>query len=277
MDKTGIIWTEKTWNPVTGCKQITSGCAYCYAKTIAERMRGQAFPNGFGLTYRPHRLNEPYRWKEPTLAFVNSMSDLFWEEITDEYRDRVLDVIEDNPQHQFQVLTKRHDVMLRYAKRRKLPANFWAGVTIEDAKNYALRIEALRKVDAEIRFISFEPLIGDIGQSLDLSAIQWVITGGESGTHLWHPKLMEQRALVLYDRDVKKWLPKPHAVDWIRRIRDNAIINGTAYFHKQWGGSYPEAAGRVLDGRTWNEMPRYPGDKTEIDNAYLRKLEGATL
>ncbi len=273
MDKTGIIWTEKTWNPVTGCKQITSGCAYCYAKTIAERMRGAAFPNGFDLTLRPHRLREPMKWKEPTLAFVNSMSDLFWEEVTDDYRDKVLDVIEATPQHEYQVLTKRHHELLRYSKRRKLPGNFWAGVTIEDAKNYRERIDALKSVDAEIRFVSFEPLIGDIGDELDLSGIQWVITGGESGTHLWNQKLMSMRALVTYDRGQKKWLPKPSGIEWVRRIRDNALANGTAFFHKQWGGSYPEAAGRILDGRTWNEMPRYPGAKKEIDNAYLRKLE----
>jgi protein gp37 len=134
MNETGIIWTEITWNPVTGCELITSGCAFCYAKTLAEQRRGPAFPNGFELTLRPHKLRDPIRIKEPSLIFVNSMSDLFWEQIDDAYRDRVLDTIEQTPRHQYQVLTKRPDVMLRYSRRRRLPSNFWAGVTIEEQK-----------------------------------------------------------------------------------------------------------------------------------------------
>lgn len=272
-DKTGIIWTETTWNPMSGCQKVSEGCKFCYAETIANQYSKKAFPNGFGLTKRPHKLREPFGWKEPTLCFVNSMSDLFWEELDDDYRNRVIDVIEQTPQHEYQVLTKRPENMLKFSKKRKLPANFWAGTTIENERNLH-RLEIIKEIDAEIRFISFEPLIGDLGNNYNLDGIDWVITGGESGTHMWQEKWQKARGLVTYNRLIKKWEVKEECKDWIRDILAKCRTSGTHFFHKQWGGSYPEAAGRELDGKTYNEIPRLPGQKKEINNAYLKHLEG---
>ena len=148
MNQTSIAWTDYSWNPTSGCVKVTEGCKFCYAETIAEKFRGgRAFPNGFDLTYRPHKLREPFTLK-PSRIFVNSMSDLFWESIDDTYRDQVLDVIEPPLQHQYQVLTKREGELLRYSRRRALPANFWAGVTVESTRTVA-RVEVLRQVPAE--------------------------------------------------------------------------------------------------------------------------------
>lgn len=273
MDKTGIIWTEKTWNPMSGCQKISAGCRFCYAETIAKNYSGKAFPNGFDLTYRPHKLREPFGWKEPTLCFVNSMSDFFWEKVSDEYRDKMLDVIKSNPQHEFQVLTKRPEVMKAYFSSRKVPSNFWCGVTVEN-QEAMYRIDILKEIDSEIRFVSAEPLIGPLTE-LNLEGIQWIITGGESGNHLWQEKHAKKRGLVVYDRSIKKWLVKSESAEWIRNIRDEAFRSGTSFFHKQWGGNYPEAAGRTLDGQTYNEFPRLPGEKTKVANDYLDKLEAA--
>lgn len=276
MNETGIIWTESTWNPVSGCEKITSGCAFCYAHTLAENKRGgSAFPVGFDLTLRPHKLNEPIKQLRrvgPSLIFVNSMSDMFWEAISDEYRDRMVDVMERTPEHEYQVLTKRPEEMLRYSRRRRLPANFWAGVTIEDQKNLA-RIDVLRQVDASIRFVSAEPLLGplDFGPQ-GLASIDWIITGGESGNHLVDPKLRRMRGLADFDRnrpEGERWFPMPDRIQWVRDIRDQALASGTKLFHKQWGGLYPKSAGRDLDGRTWDEFPRLPGQKTQIANRFL--------
>ena len=254
MNDTAINWTEKTWNPASGCTQVTEGCKFCYAQTLAERYRGTpAFPNGFDLTIRPHKLKEPYRLKEPSLIFVNSMSDLFWEAIPDDYRDQIVDVIEATPQHQYQVLTKRPENMLTYSKRRKLPANFWAGTTIESPRT-AHRMDTLRQIDAEIKFLSIEPLLG-FWQRPDFTGIQWVITGGESGTHLQDAKTCERRGLVM--KVFGKWTAVPEKQDWIREIRDACLQSGTAFWHKQWGGPVPHSAGRELDGRTWDELPKY--------------------
>lgn len=271
MNETGIIWTEATWNPVSGCKKITSGCAFCYAHTLAENKRGgAAFPVGFDLTIRPHKLREPGKLKTPSLIFVNSMSDMFWDEIGDDYRDRMVDVIESTPQHQYQVLTKRAENLLRYSRRRKLPPNFWAGVTIEDQAN-AHRARVLQEVEAEIRFISFEPLLGDVTLA-DWSGIHWIITGGESGQHLLDPKLRELRGLVDLNPDApsaQRWTAREDRIPWVRNLRDQAVGAGVKLFHKQWGGLYPKSAGRLLDGRTWDEFPRLPAGKTAIDNRFL--------
>lgn len=271
MNETGIIWTEATWNPMSGCKKITSGCAYCYAETLAENKRGgAAFPVGFDLTIRPHKLREPLKLREPSLIFVNSMSDMFWEQVSDAYRDQMVDVMEATPQHEYQVLTKRADELLRYSRRRKLPPNFWAGVTIEDQKN-ADRAKVLQDVDAEIRFISAEPLLSDL--TLDSWAgISWVITGGESGMHLLDPKLRELRGLATLDRSRPKgaqWQPRQDRMPWVRNIRDQAVAAGVKLFHKQWGGLYPKSAGRDLDGRTWDEFPRLPGSRVTSNNRFL--------
>lgn len=276
MNQTGIIWTEATWNPFSGCQKISQGCKHCYAFTFAENKRGTpAFPNGFDLTIRPHKLNEPFKLKTPTLIFANSMSDLFWDKVPEDYRNKVVDVIEQTPQHEYQVLTKRPEAMLEYSRKRKLPPNFWAGVTIEDAKNL-YRMDILRQVEAEIRFVSFEPLIGQL-PGMDMSGISWAITGGESGTHMWKVEECEKRGLVTYDRTTKKWIPRADRVEWIREIRDTCLEQGVKFFHKQWGGSYPEAAGRELDGRFWTEIPRLPGQRTRIDNEYLDWIESGKV
>lgn len=259
MNNTGIIWTEYTWNPVSGCVKVSAGCKFCYAETMAERHKGtSAFPNGFGLTIRPHKLKEPYKLKEPSLIFVNSMSDLFWEEIDEDYRDKIVDVIEDTPQHEYQVLTKRPDIMLAYSKRRKLPGNFWAGVTIENQKTLD-RIKILQDVDAEIRFISFEPLLEDLEFDYDLQDIHWVITGGESGVHMLEEKWQKLRGLVLRDQITGKMIVNQERVQWIRNILTQCRKYDTDFFHKQWGGKFPKSCGRELDGEEYDEIPRLPG------------------
>ena len=232
MNETGIIWTEATWNPMSGCQKISAGCKHCYAFTLAENKRGTpAFPNGFDLTIRPHKLKEPFKLKEPTLIFTNSMSDLFWDRVPEDYRNQIVDVIEQTPRHEYQVLTKRPEAMLEYSRRRKLPANFWAGTTIENEKSLH-RLDILKQVDAEIRFISFEPLIGEL-PDMDLTGIDWVITGGESGTHMWDKDECEKRGLVFYDKSVKTWFPREDRMDWVRKIRDICIRDGVKFFHKQ--------------------------------------------
>lgn len=279
MNDTGIIWTERTWNPFSGCQKISQGCKYCYAFTLAEQKRGTpAFPNGFDLTLRPHKLKEPFKLKEPTLIFANSMSDLFWDQVPDEYRHKVIDVIEQTPQHEYQVLTKRPDIMLEFSRRRKLPPNFWAGVTIEDQKAKNERLHIIRQVEAEVRFISMEPLISRIDlQDGELDGISWVITGGESGNHLWDGNICEARGLVRYNRTAKKWEVREDRADWVRHIRDHCTKSGVKFFHKQWGGNYPEAAGRLLDGKFWTEIPRLPGQRTKISNEYLDLIESGKL
>jgi protein gp37 len=252
MNNTGIIWTEKTWNPVSGCKEVSEGCKFCYAKTLAENKRGTpAFRNGFDLTVREHKLTEPFKIKTPTIIFVNSMSDLFWDEIPESYRDKIVDVIEQTPQHQYQVLTKRPELMLKYSERRRLPDNFWAGTTVENERQTE-RIDILRKVRAKIRFLSIEPLIGAI-ETTNFDNIHWVITGGESGVHLYNESVRERRGLVSYID--KQWDVREDRADWVRSIRDACITQDVRLFHKQWGGATSKSAGRLLDGRTWDEFP----------------------
>jgi protein gp37 len=195
------------------------------------------------------------------------MSDLFWDQIPESYRDQIVDVIEATPQHEYQVLTKRAEEMLRYSRRRKLPPNFWAGVSIEDQAR-AFRADVLRQVDTEIRFVSAEPLLGPL--VLDWSGIHWCISGGESGRHLLDPKLCAKRALV--DRAGQgRWTVREDRMPWVRSLRDQCLSAGVKFFHKQWGGLSPKSAGRLLDGRTWDEFPRLPGDKQAITNPHLRK------
>jgi len=260
MNETAIAWTTLTWNVFSGCIKVDEGCKHCYAETLAEQKRGtRAFPNGFDLTLRIHKLREPLRVREPSLIFVNSMSDLFLSEqdgVTDALRDQILDVIEQCPQHEFQVLTKRVGELLRYSRRRPLPPNFWAGVTVASPRNYD-RVDTLRQVDAEVRFLSVEPLLHDL-EDLDVSGLQWVITGGESGLHLRDPRILAKRGLAERGPD-GRWCARAARVPWVRRIRDRCLAGGVAFFHKQWGGVRPHSAGRELDGRTWDQFPRLPG------------------
>lgn len=288
MNETKIIWTEHTWNPNSGCVVLSEGCKFCYAKTLAESKRGTpAFPAGFDLTIRPHKLKEPGRIKKPTLIFVNSMSDLFWDQIPESYVDRIIDVIRETPQHQYQVLTKRPERMRDYfAKLREVPPNFWAGTTIESNRHVG-RADILRDVPAEVRFISAEPLLSGL-PDLDLTGIHWVISGGESGIHLMNESTRNRRALVdrtLDDRrQYQGWVPREDRVPWVRDLRDLCLstplqhgrnlapgLDHVAFFHKQWGGVRPTSGGRTLDGRTWDEFPRYPTSGDLWDNAALRK------
>jgi len=260
LNKTAIAWTEATWNVWSGCRKISPGCKFCYAHTFAENKRGTlAFPNGFDLTHRPHKLEDVMRLKRPTLIFVNSMSDFFLSDAEfylesgtmDARRDAVLDVMEQTP-HQYQVLTKRPDEMLRYSRRRKLPTNFWAGVSV-DVQHFASRVDVLRQIDTEIRFISAEPMLTHL--DLDLAGVDWVIGGGESGMHLYRSEVCQKRGLAEYDRALHQWRPRPDRYHWAQSLRDQCVARNVRFFWKQWGGAFPMSAGRELDGQKWSEIP----------------------
>jgi protein gp37 len=228
-----IEWTEATWNPVTGCNQVSPGCAHCYAKTFAERWRGipgHAYEQGFDLRLWPERLEVPLRWRKPKTIFVNSMSDLFHEDIPFEYIESVFDTMRAAHWHTFQVLTKRHDRLVALAPRLLWPPNVWMGVTIEN-RRFVHRADGLREVDAAVRFVSAEPLLGPL-DGLDLTGIHWLIAGGESG-------------------------PGHRRIDpeWARVLRDQCARDGTAFFFKQWGGARPKSNGRELDGRLHDAYP----------------------
>jgi len=236
-DGTTIEWTDATWNPVTGCTKISPGCDHCYAERFSERfrgVRGHPFEAGFDLTLRPERLEQPLRWREPRMIFVNSMSDLFHKEIPKDFVERVFDTMERARWHTFQVLTKRSSLMRNFLRMRygsgRGPAHMWFGVSVEDGSR-ASRIRHLRQAPARVRFLSIEPLIGPIG-TLDLTDLDWVIVGGESGPGA-----------------------RPMQAEWVRGIRDQCIAAGVAFFFKQWGGIRPKSGGRELDGEEWNQFP----------------------
>lgn len=226
--RTSIEWTDRTWNPTTGCNKVSPGCKYCYAETITKRFPNH-FVSGFEFSLHPERLDQPKQWKKPSMVFVNSMSDLFHEKMPFEFLTSIFSVMEECTHHTFQVLTKRHERLVELAPSLRWPKNVWMGVSVENQK-YAERVDYLRKVPAAVRFLSCEPLLGPL--HLDLSGIHWVITGGESG-----PKR------------------RPVEVEWVRDIRDQCIASGVPFFHKQWGGRNPKSKGRELDGRTYDEMP----------------------
>ena len=232
-DGSAIEWTEATWNPVTGCDQISPGCAHCYAKTFAERWRGlpgHHYEQGFDLRLWPQRLEQPLAWKRPRRIFVNSMSDLFHEDIPDDYVAEVFAVMEKADHHVFQVLTKREGRLLELAPDLPWPPNVWMGVSIEN-RRFVYRADALRDVPAAVRFISAEPLLGPL-EGLDLLDIDWLIAGGESGAG--HRRIDPA---------------------WAIELRDRCVAEKVAFFFKQWGGRTPKAGGRDLQGRTWNEYP----------------------
>jgi protein gp37 len=233
VQRSAIEWTEATWNPVTGCDEVSPGCAHCYAKAFAERWRGVSghhYEQGFDLRLWPERLEQPLRWRRPRMIFVNSMSDLFHDGIPDSYVAQVFAVMKQAKQHIFQVLTKRDDRLLRLAPQLPWPTNVWMGVSIEN-RRFVQRAERLREVPAAVRFISAEPLLGPL-EGLDLTGVDWLIAGGESGHR---------------HRPVQK--------QWLTDLRDRCVDEGVAFFFKQWGGRTPKAGGRVLDGRTWDELP----------------------
>lgn len=236
-DGTAIEWTDATWNPVTGCTKITRGCDNCYAARFAERWRGIAghpFENGFDLTLRPERVGQPLRWKRPRMIFVNSMSDLFHKKVPRSFIDSVFDTMEAAHWHTFQVLTKRSSPMRNYLRGRygdeRGPGHIWCGVSVEDADGVP-RITHLRESPAGVRFLSVEPLIGAVGE-MDLTGIDWVIAGGESGPGA-----------------------RPIHLEWVREVRDQCLAQNVAFFFKQWGGIRPKSGGRELDGQEWNQFP----------------------
>ncbi len=232
-----IEWTDATWNPVTGCTKIGLGCDNCYAHRFAERWRGiqgHPYEQGFDLRLWPSRLRQPSEWKKPRMIFVNSMSDLFHKNVDREFIDKVFDTMETANWHVYQVLTKRSSLMRTFVNDRynggAVPRHIWLGVSVEDSA-HKNRIEHLRKINSEARFISFEPLLGPIG-TVDLSGIAWAIVGGESG-----PKA---RAM---------------APSWATELRDKCEREGVAFFFKQWGGARPKSGGRLLEGEEWNGFP----------------------
>lgn len=228
-----IEWTESTWNPVTGCTKISSGCKNCYAERMAvrlQKMGNKNYRNGFEVTTHEHVLEYPLKWKRPQTIFVNSMSDLFHEEIPDDFIFRVFKVMEKTHWHRFQILTKRSERLKELSLSLNWPNNIWVGVSVENS-DVRYRIDDLRQVPAAIRFLSIEPLIGPIG-SVSLSNIDWVIVGGESG-----PKA------------------RPMLEEWVINIKDQCKSQGVPFFFKQWGGVNKKKTGRLLHGKTWDEMP----------------------
>lgn len=233
MGKSSIEWTESTWNPVTGCTKISQGCKHCYAERMAERLQamGQAnYRNGFRLTLQPQILELPLQWKRPQRIFVNSMSDLFHEAVPLEYIQCVFDVMRRADWHRFQVLTKRADRLVASDPCLEWPHNVWMGVSVESSDHVG-RIDDLRRTRAKVKFLSLEPLLGPL-PGLNLQGIDWVIVGGESGPGA-----------------------RPIEESWILEIHEQCREARTAFFFKQWGGRNKKKAGRLLAGRTWDEMP----------------------
>ena len=240
--KTGIEWTEVTWNPTTGCDRITSGCDNCYALTLSKRLKAMGAPKyqndgdprtsgpGFGITTHPATLDEPYKWRQSRLVFVNSMSDLFHAKVPIAFVREVFDVIANTPQHTYQILTKRSIRLRRVADKLDWPDNLWMGVSVENGEQLS-RVDDLRSVPAAVRFLSCEPLLGPL-DGIRLNGIGWVIAGGESGSGY-----------------------RPMELGWARSIRDACVADDVPFFFKQWGGRTPKKMGRELDGRTWSEMP----------------------
>jgi protein gp37 len=238
-----IEWTETTWNPTTGCDRISAGCDHCYALTLAKRLKAMGSAKyqhdgdprtsgpGFGVAIHADSLIAPVRWRRPRLVFVNSMSDLFHARVSAEFIARVFAVMAATPQHTYQVLTKRSTRLRRMSDQLPWPANVWMGVSVENI-DALYRVDDLRQVPAAVRFLSCEPLLGPL-EGLGLDGIDWVIAGGESGPDA-----------------------RPAAPEWFTELRDDCTAARVAFFFKQWGGSTPKAGGRLLEGRTWDELPR---------------------
>lgn len=253
--KTQIEWTNATWNPVTGCTKISAGCDNCYAERFSERFRGvkdHPFENGFDLTLRPERVEQPLSWKRSKMIFVNSMSDLFHKEVPTDYIARVFDTMEKADWHIFQVLTKRSSIMKKFVnaryKNKPVPEHIWLGVSIEDHSKRS-RIKHLQDTNAAIKFLSIEPLIGDPGE-LDLKNIQWAIVGGESGPNA-----------------------RPIELGWVRSVRDQCLKQKVPFFFKQWGGFRPKAGGRELDGREWSQFPKLSKRSADPNQLFLFAAE----
>lgn len=228
-----IEWTEYTWNPVTGCSKLSSGCKNCYAERMAKRLKAigmYRYRKGFSVTLHPDLIEKPLEWKKPRVVFVNSMSDLFHSKVPDSFIKRVFNTMSKCPQHTFQVLTKRSERLEQLSGDLRWSHNIWMGVSVENA-NVLNRIENLRNTHARVKFLSCEPLVGSLGD-LELAGIDWVIVGGESGP-----------------------FARPMDPAWPKEIRDLCLKSGVPYFFKQWGGVRKKNTGRELEGRTWDEMP----------------------
>ena len=233
MAQSRIEWTESTWNPLTGCNKISPGCKHCYAERMSKRLHAMGQPNyanGFKLTLHPQALEKPLEWKTPQVIFVNSMSDLFHKDVPLEFIQSVFDVMKRAHWHQFQVLTKRSERLAEISSKLEWTDNIWMGVSVENA-DYTFRIDHLRKTGAKIKFLSVEPLLGPIPK-MNLKGINWVIVGGESGPGA-----------------------RPLEKEWVVGIRDHCVKAKVPFFFKQWGGVQKKKAGRLLDGRTWDQMP----------------------
>ena len=243
MAETKIEWTDKTWNPITGCTKLSEGCAYCYAEVMARRLKAMGqkkYINGFQLTMHEDDLNEPYKWKGSHNVFVCSMADLFHKDVPFEFIDRLLEVIRDTPQHHYQILTKRAERMEEYFINRRVPDNAWLGVTVEN-KKMKYRVDHLSAIDAKIHFLSCEPLLEDLGE-LNLENIQWIIVGGESG-----------------------FLARPMKEKWVLNIKAQAYAHKIPFFFKQWGTwgqdgikRNKKVNGKLLQGAIVQELPRFP-------------------
>ena len=231
---TSIEWTESTWNPVTGCSKISPGCKNCYAERMSKRLMAMGQPNyasGFKIAIHEHALELPFKWKKPQTIFVNSMSDLFHKDVQDDFIQKVFNVMNRAPWHTFQVLTKRADRLSEISDQLPWGKNIWIGVSVESA-DYKYRVDLLRETKAQVKFISFEPLIDSVGK-VDLKGIDWAIVGGESGPQARYM-----------------------SSEWVADLRDQCLDQEVSFFFKQWGGINKKKAGRLLDGRTWDEMPQ---------------------
>lgn len=231
--RSGIEWTETTWNPVTGCTKISHGCKFCYADRMAKRLQAmgvEKYRNGFSVTMHPLTLKDPLKWRKPRLVFVNSMSDLFHEEVPVSFIQAVFETMNQASHHTFQVLTKRPGRVLEMDGSLTWSPNIWLGTSIESCR-WQFRLEELRKTSAQTKFLSLEPLLGPLSD-IPMQGIDWVIVGGESG-----PGARSMEA------------------DWVREIRDLCVREHVPFFFKQWGGVFKKRTGRTLDGRTWDQMP----------------------
>lgn len=231
--KSTIEWTESTWNPITGCTKVSPGCKFCYAERMAKRLKAMGsanYANGFKLSLHEHALELPLSWKKPQTIFVNSMSDLFHKNVPFEFVQKMFEVMNKASWHRFQILTKRSERLAELSNKLNWTENIWMGVSVEN-EDYTYRIDDLRKTEAFVKFLSIEPLIGPI-EKMDLTRIDWVIVGGESGPGA-----------------------RPLKEEWVVTIRDNCIQSGVPFFFKQWGGVNKKKAGRIIQGKTWSEMP----------------------
>lgn len=238
MGKSSIEWTELTWNPVTGCSKVSQGCKFCYAEIMSQRLKAmgvEKYKDGFKVRTHPETLKEPYSWSKSRVVFVNSMSDLFHPEVPLEFIQKVFRVMNENPQHVFQILTKRTDLLLEYDQSNELnwSENIWMGTSVEDER-VKERIQVLAKTKAKTKFLSCEPLIGPL-PNMDLNGIHWVIVGGESGR-----------------------TPRPMKPEWVLDIKEQCSTSNVPFFFKQWGGTNKKKAGRKLEGKTWDDMPKMP-------------------